>query len=519
VNLEVKALDVGSYPRLAMLSRRTFTRTLGHAGFAASLGRIAFVSRWSSVSAAETRLPAHLVQFRPEIEPLVRLLEDTARERVIEEVASRIRKGLTYRDVVSALFLAGIRNIQPRPIGFKFHAVLVVHAAHLAAQAASDSDRWLPILWAVDQFKSSQGRDIQEGDWAMAAVDESAVPPAHRARQAFRDAMESWDETAADTAITGLARTVGAHEIFEILCRYGIRDFRELGHKLIYIVNAFRALEVIGWQHAEPVLRGIVYALLDRVGDANPSKSDLPADRPFRRNEVLIREIREGWVQGLVDSELPRRLMSAAREGSAVDTSRLVVEQLNRGVGPASILDGLHLAASDLLVREPGILSLHAHTFTNAVHYAWQHVRSDELRRLLLAQNAAFLPLFRGEPKKKRLTLESLEPQMPSAKDIPGALEETFADVGPNTALAASKLLSWLKEHPDPQPFADMARRLIFLKGRDAHDYKFSSAVLEDIPQIDERWRGRFVAASLFNLRGSAEKDTDLVKRIRDAMG
>ena len=117
------------------------------------------------------------------------------------------------------------------------------------------SDRWLPISWALDQFKSSQAADLREGDWTMGPVDESAVPPAHKARAAFIEAMDNWDEAAADAAIVGLARSAGAHEIFEILCRYGVRDFREIGHKEIYVANSFRTLEAIGWQHAEPVLR------------------------------------------------------------------------------------------------------------------------------------------------------------------------------------------------------------------------------------------------------------------------
>lgn len=502
-----------------MIPRRRFLRSSACAGLMAGVGDLGFLGSLPRVAAAEARLPARIVQFRPEIEPLVRLLEETPRERVLEEVAARIRRGLAYRDVVAALLLAGVRNIQPRPIGFKFHAVMVVNSAHLAALASADSDRWLPILWAVDQFKSSQARDVQEGDWAMAAVEEKAVPAPHLARTAFREAMEAWDESAADAAITGLVRAAGAHEIFEILCRYGIRDFRELGHKLIYIVNAYRTLEVIGWQQAEPVLRGVTYALLDRVGDPNPAKSDLPADRPFRRNVAAVTQIREGWTAGAADPGAAREFLATSREGSAIDTSAQVTAMLNRGVAPASVFDGLHLAAGELLMREPGILSLHAHTFTNAVHYAWEHVREDELRRLLLLQNAAFLPLYRGEPKRKRGQLDQLEPVAPAAKDSPAVLEEIFAGVGRDTAGAAAKLLGWLRENPDPQPFADAARRLIFLKGRDAHDYKFSAAVLEDYPHIAPEWRGRFLAASLFNLRGSGEPDNALVARIRTALG
>src|SRR5262249_56439739 len=153
----------------------------------------------------------------------------------MEEVASRIRHGLSYREVLAALLLAGVRNIQPRPVGFKFHAVLVVNSAHLASLASADSDRWLPIFWAIDQFKSSQAQDVKEGDWTMAPVDESAVPPSHKARQAFIDAMDNWDEAAADTAIVSLARTAGAHEIYEILAHYGARDFLEIGRKSLYV--------------------------------------------------------------------------------------------------------------------------------------------------------------------------------------------------------------------------------------------------------------------------------------------
>jgi hypothetical protein len=227
------------------------------AGAMAAVGDLAFLAQLPRVSAAEAKLPSRLVQFHPEIEPLVRLLEDTPRARVLEEFAAKVKRGTSYREVLAAILLAGVRNIQPRPVGFKFHAVLVVNSAHMASLASPDTDRWLPIFWAIDQFKSSQAADVREGDWAMGPVDESAVPPSHKARRALIDAMENWDESAADAAVAGMCRTAGAHEIFEILCRYGARDFREIGHKEIYVANSFRTIEAIGWHHAEPVLRSL----------------------------------------------------------------------------------------------------------------------------------------------------------------------------------------------------------------------------------------------------------------------
>lgn len=90
-----------------------------------------FLGQLPAVAAQEARLQPQLVRFEESIEPLVRLIEETPADRLLEEVAGRIKKGMSYRQLLAALFLAGVRNIPPRPnVGFKFHAVLVIHSAH-----------------------------------------------------------------------------------------------------------------------------------------------------------------------------------------------------------------------------------------------------------------------------------------------------------------------------------------------------------------------------------------------------
>lgn len=502
------------------MKRRNFLQRGISASALTGLGELGFLSQLGSVSAEEANLKPSMVRFHPEIEPLVRLLEDTSREKVLEEVAARVKRGTSYREVLASLLLAGIRNIQPRPVGFKFHAVLVVNSAHLASLASAESDRWLPIFWAIDQFKRSQADDVKEGDWAMGPVEEKSVPPSHKARQALIAAMDNWDEAAADAAIVGLARTAGAHEIFEILCRYGARDFREIGHKEIYVANSFRTLEAIGWHHAEPVLRSLVYAILDTDRDrekGNPAQLDLPADRPFRRNLEAAKKIREGWLDGQANADATVEMLRTLRSGSADDASDKVVELLGRGVAPSSLFEAFFCGGGELLVGRPGILSLHAMTFTNALHYSWRHCRDEETRKILLLQNAAFLPLFRGDLNGAQ-PIDMMEPATPSASGL-GAVEEIFATLSNDRHSAARKVLGFLRDHPDPKPLADAARRLIFLKGDNSHDYKFSSAVLEDAIHMAPAWRDRYLAASVFNLRGTGEKDNQLVARIRAALG
>jgi hypothetical protein len=498
-------------------SRREFLKTTATTGACLGLGDLSFLSQLPGVSRADAQVNPKAVRFQPEIEPLVRLLEETPRERLLEEVAARIKRGLPYRELLAALLLAGVRNIQPRPVGFKFHAVLVVNSAHLASLASPDSDRWLPIFWALDHFKESQARDVREGDWTMGPVTQSAVPPPLKARQAFIEALNNWDEAAADAAVVGLARSASAQEVFEIFCRYGARDFRDIGHKAIYVANAWRTLEYIGWQHAEPVLRSLAYALLYHEGE-NPAKRDAAPDRPWRRNQTLPAKIRKEWQPGKPSLEATTEMLAALREASADEACDKLVEQLNRGVAPQSIWDALFLGAGELLMRQPGIVALHAVTSTNALHFAYQTSASDETRKLLLLQTAAFLPLFRGDRAGgKGVRIDQFEPLPPKAAGLL-AIEEIFADVSNDRMTAARKMSAYLKENPQPELLLTAARRLIFLKGTNAHDYKFSSAVLEDYAHVSPKWRDRYLAASVFNLRGSGGPDNELVKRTRAAL-
>ncbi|QEG41638.1 hypothetical protein [Roseimaritima ulvae] len=504
------------YPanRRLFLRRATATTALG-------LPLISEMPALRSLAAAELELPADSVRFDDGIEPLIRFIEQTPRDQVIEKVAVRVREGqVSYRDMIAALLLAGIRNIQPRPsVGFKFHAVLVVHSAHLASLASPAADRWLPVFWALDNFKGSQARDVREGDWTMSTVEESAVPRPHQAVPHLRQALEDWNEAAADAAVAGLCRSHSSGTAFDVLAEFAARDFRSIGHKVIYLANSFRTLHTIGWQHAEPVLRSLVYAMLNHSGEPNPASSDLEADRDGRRNRQRVGEIREHWLDGKQDSAATAELLSALRDVSPDDASRLAVEQLNQGIAPQSIFDAYFAAAAELTMRQPAIVPLHAMTTTNAIHYAFQTCSDPATRQFLLLQNASFLARFRtaaqGRGKLADLQIDALTPV---EGEQPPQLSTVFQSLGQNASQAAAQLLRYLD---DGQPASDAmsyARRLIFLKGRDSHDYKYSSAVLEDFHAISPQWRNRYLAAALFKMRNENESTTSLVGRIRDAM-
>ena len=460
--------------------RRRFLKTAG-AGALLGLGDLGFLGRLRPVSADEAKLDPAVVRFRPEIEPLVALLEETPRGRLLEEVAARINRGTSYQEVLAALLLAGVRNIQPRPsVGFKFHAVLVVNSAHLASLASPDSDRWLPIFWALDHFKDSQARDDREGHWTMGPVDESAVPPARKAREAFVDAMERWDEGAADAAVVALARTSGEAEVFELFHRLGARDFRSIGHKAIYVSNARRTLQCIGWQarRAGPPLARLCPPQR-RGGTATLRRRTYPPTAPGARTRSA--SIGSPKAGGAARSS-PRRPPTCSRPsdrptrpGPRTRWSSCSTE----GVAPQSLWDAMFDGAGELVMRQPGIVALHAATTTNALRYAFQAVGDDRTRRLLLLQNAAFLTLFREAlGGRGRVADRRISDYVGDAGTGTGpeTIEAIFAKIGEDRAEASHHAYAYLQSGGDPAALIDAARRLVFLKGNDAHDYKYSSA-------------------------------------------
>jgi hypothetical protein len=498
-----------------LVTRRNVLKSAGLAGAAFGLNGLGFLSKLPPLSAAETQLADGSVQFHPEIEPLVRLLEDTPRDHVLEEVASRIKRGTSYREVLAALFLAGIRNVQPRPsVGFKFHSVLVVNSAHLASMDSADEHRWLPIFWAIDYFKSAQAQDQREGNWTMSKVDESRVPTATKARYAFVEAMDAWDEQQADAAAAGFARAAGSESVYELLFRYGVRDFRSIGHKAIYVSNSWRTLAAIGREHAEPIVRSLSYAILNRDGQKG---DDLPAERPWKRNLELAERFPDNWRDGKADDAATLELLATLRNEGSEEACQNVVSLLGRGVGPQSIWDALFLAAGELLVRQPDIAALHAVTSTNAIRFAFDTAADEHTRRMLLLQNAAFLPLFRNTSRmqNKDFEIDKLEPIALKQKD---AFEELFSTISEDRLQAAGKVMGFLEDRENAKPFIDAARLLVFRKGDDAHDYKFSSAVLEDYRRMSPKWRARYLAASVFKLQGSGKADNKVVERSRAAL-
>lgn len=479
---------------------------------------------------ADAQVTPEIVRFRPEIEPLVSLIERTPREKCAEMAVEQFRRGVSYRQMMAAQFLAGIRNVNPRPPGFALHCVFVTHSAHLMSLEAPADARLLPLFYTLDNFKAAQERDARQpaGDYAMRPM-AGTLPPAERAAAELTAALEAWDGERAERAAAAVARHLGPSEALSQLWRYGARDYRNIGHKAIYVANAARTLEAIGWQHAEPVLRSLVLALVD-FGREQKVNGYAFEDQCYTANARRVREsfakLADGWAGEAGSPAATLELLETMRRATPEEASREIFERLTKGAANAgSVWDAAHLAAAELRMRARGgaaIVGLHAPTSANALHHGWQAVGDPRLRCLLLLQAAGWMSQFRvfaaaREENLRPFSITELEPA-----DAGGGpdrlLAEIFENLRANPDAAAARAFRMSQDRASRAQFVAAALRHTIAKADEVHYYKYLAALIEDTPLVHPDLQPRLAAAIVYYMKGQADPETAAMKRAREAL-
>jgi hypothetical protein len=464
------------------------------------------------------------------MEPLVRLIESTPREKCAEMAVEQFRNGVSYRQFLGALFLAGVRNVNPRPPGFAMHCVFVIHSAHLISLEAPPDARWLPVFYALDNFKSAQERDARQaaGDYAMRPLS-GPFPSRDRAGTELAAAMEAWDMERAERAAAALARNRSVSEAFDLFWRYGARDYRNIGHKAIYVANACRTLQTIGWQHAEPVLRSLTLSLLD-FGKEQKVNGYAFEDQCYSGNLKRVKEafarLAESWASSPADAEAARGILETLRTATPDEACTEVAIRLVKGsAGAASVWDAVHLAAAELRMRArsgAAILAIHAVTSANGLRYAYQAAPDPEMRFLVLLQAAGWMAQFRtfaesreGNLRPYRIT--ELEPA-PAGDSLEQTVAEIFAGIPAKVDQSAAHVFQIGRNMAGRRAFLATALRLTAAKTEEVHFYKYLAAMIEDIPLTSAEWQPHLLAATAYYVKGSGDAEPAATKRAKEAL-
>ena len=254
--------------------------------------------------------------------------------------------------------------------------------------------------------------------------------------------------------------------------------------------------------------------MLDLQGD-----SDRAPVGPYLANLEQAKKVREGWQFGKADADATRGLLEALREATPEAASAEVVKRLNAGISADSLWDAVVLAGNELLLRNPGIIAIHAVTSANALHFIYGASGDDTTRKLALLQAVGWMPMYRGRNRAEgAVRVDALEGIAPESSSD-DAVGELFADVSKDRSKAAGKTVGYLARGGSPDLVFAAGRRMIFHKGKDSHDYKYGAAAWEECRlAADPKWQPALTAAMMFNLPGAGTPDSPLMNRAREAV-
>ena len=486
------------------------------------MDRRGFLRATGSAAALSLSGRPSLAQTLPEAGALHRLLEETPRERVAAELARLIGAGLDHRRTLTALAVATSRRVRPFPhVGFKYHTVLALQSVHLTALSLPGKERWLPVFWALDYFKRAQEAERRRSGWTMGPPPAPAAGTAESARKSLIDALDRWDLEAVDPAVLDFARLATPAQLSEVLFRYGIRDLRAIGHKAIAVQNVHRLLPVVGPEYAPSMLRSLAAALQNRGYDPDPTTSDLPSDRTWRAFQAMLGEVPKTWKQGRRDDAARNELVRTLREVSELDAGRAAIDLLKGGVSTDSIWEALFATAAELVLRRPAVVPVHAQTSANAFHYVFRHAQAETTQLLALLQSAAFMPAFRRGIANTQpdLRIDEIEPLAVSGNGAE-ALHEAFSELPHDRTSGARKALHYLQQGGSADRLVASARRQLARNGRQAHQFKFTEAALENYREMPPgALRDRILAASMAYFTGPATAPSPVAQEALQLLG
>ena len=324
-----------------------------------------------------------LVEFPQDMEQSVRFVEDTEPERIVEATVAKLRAGEPPATLFTAAALAVSRSseLPTDHHGGPVHPVSGLHASHQIAGRLDGDWRHLPVVQSV----ALANKHICSPDMGPAAM--SVVEPAEANGKdaaallaAFAGALVDRQSRTAERYLARLVGLASPGEILDAMMNVAIRRNMLDDHYLLYPIFAARALDDIGWEWAEAVLRPPVRYLA-----RHPSLEPLPGFDPAHVNEGVDLYGRFADLEALIDDngrvspqpegdESDAVAALAETIGAVADLktiTELLAEALGGGLSLAGAGEALSVGGAMLFLRSHSgnAFDVHIHTGINARRY------------------------------------------------------------------------------------------------------------------------------------------------------
>ena len=481
---------------------------------------------------------AQQLRFDDETEDLVGLIEQTKPDEIIAETYTRLSKGESKERLLAAAALAVSRStvLPASHHGGPVHPVSGIYSVEALSKRNVGEKGFFPVIQSVAlankhihspsmgpnilvQFDIAEFREMD---------DESLLA-------GFQAALEQRMSTLAEKYLVLLLRRVPAGTIMDSLLKIAIPRNALDDHYFLYTVFAFRALEIIGWQYAEAILRPPVRFLCrhPKLEHAGGERGKIIEDgislyKRFEDFEQLIVEkgldVAEIKVQTCEDETVAVDQLASEVDSisNIADIVQPVIAQLAGGLSMMGVLEGLSLGGARRYLRSNtgNPFDVHLHTGINARRYLLSVEGLSQKARLLallswgqgyeirhldrtLQWDPTRVSLLTALPEgsSEQEAIDSIAKHLECQQQFDlNTLEGSIAELrAPESVLHITKMADdYLKRGHDPEAlFKFLAFDVCKDDQSEMHAYKMQQAAYEEYTHSRKRFRDAHLLAAV----------------------
>ena len=230
------------------------------------------------------------IRFSDTIEPLVRFIEETPRDEILDRTLDKLRAGVTTQTMLTASALAVARSsdLPPGHHGGPLHPLAGLYAVSKLVGRLEGDDRFLPVLQHV-ALSNKHIHDPVTAPYSLldfAPLDAGGV---EATKDAFLKAANRGESNKADHLFLWLWQHIPPIEALDLLLTVAIPKNMIDDHYFIFPAYTWRAFEFIGQEYLPTLMRPAV-----RYVARFPSQRSIPdVDALIEEHRLLDRVVRQ----------------------------------------------------------------------------------------------------------------------------------------------------------------------------------------------------------------------------------
>ena len=292
----------------------------------------------------------------------------------------------------------------------------------------------------------------------------------------LRQFIEVRDAEGAERCIVSALRAGADHRQMADMLLAAVTDHRyiQTGHVADFTNKALEALDIAGWEHAEPVLASLapIIAWADRMEESNAWRHPIDLipilDEAFDRIPAALAS-GEPETAGWTDRDA---LIEVLFGDDPQAIANALLAALEAGAAPEQVAHTVAYAAALRIARfhtsnefTDWDTALHTFSFANAIHHGLRRAPSPELLRGVFdAAMSVYLDRFLNVPAVKLPTPPPAEDPDALLAELPPMLDQQ-QQVNPAARLVAA----YLAGGGDPAKLMAMLGRMLVREDRDFH--------------------------------------------------